>query len=106
MKGLSHSNIAVHHERVINLFRDNPPDLFVLEQPIQAYGIHLRRQPYICIGKYWVDQWTLAMKFDPNRRLALALDTVIRATLVHELALWISTLVSKSCHYLANTALT
>lgn len=97
--GLSLSELASHGDRIINLIRNNPPDLLILDQPAQdGYGLHLQQQghwPYICITKFWFDQWTLAMAFDPKRRLALALEAVLRATLAHEFSHWIFTLVSK-----------
>jgi hypothetical protein len=97
--GLSLLELASHGDQIINIIRNNPPDLLILDQPVQAgYGLHLRqpgRWPYICVTKFWFDQWTLAMAFDPNRRLALALEAVLRATLAHEFSHWIFTLVSK-----------
>jgi hypothetical protein len=96
-EGLSHSQITGHHDQVISLLRDNPPDLVVLDQPTKAgYGMHQRREgiwPYICITKYWVDKWTHTMNFDPNIRLSLSYETVLKATIVHGLSHWFLTLV-------------
>ena len=98
MDGLSHLELASHIEQVVNIIRDHPLDVLILDQPANAgYDLHLLdRWPYICVSKFWVDQWTLAMAFDPKRwRLALALESVLRGTLVHEVAQWLFSLVKK-----------
>lgn len=98
MDGLSHLELASRIEQVVNIIRDHPPDVLILDQPANAgyCGLHLPdRWPYICVSKFWVDQWTLAMAFDPKRRLALALESVLRGTLVHEVAHWLFSLVKK-----------
>jgi hypothetical protein len=84
-------------EQVVNIIRDHPPDVLILNQPAYVgYGSHLpNRWPYISVSKFWVDQWTLAMAFDPKRRLALALESVLRSILVHEVAHWLFSLVNK-----------
>jgi hypothetical protein len=41
----------------------------------------------------WVDERTPTMASSPNRRLALAVDVVLRATFVHEIVHWILTLI-------------
>jgi hypothetical protein len=98
-KGLSHATIGVHRDHIIGLIRDNPPDLVVLDQPVNnGYGIHYRREgvwPYVCITKHWVDEWMLAMSYDPNKRIALSFETVLKATLAHEIPHWLLTLVCR-----------
>jgi hypothetical protein len=98
-EGLSHTELAVHRECIVRVLRDNPPDLLILDRPPQdEYGMHVGQPAtwqYIGITKHWVDKWTLAIASSPNRRLALAAEAVLRATLVHEIAHWILTLVSK-----------
>jgi hypothetical protein len=97
--GLSHVELAVHVERIVDLIRNHPPDLLILDQPAEAgYGLHLGQQgtsQYICLTKHWFDEWTLAMAFGQDRRLALALEAVVKATLVHKLGHWIFALVSQ-----------
>lgn len=98
MDGLSHLELASRIEQVVNIIRDHPPDVLILDQPANAgyCGLHLPDHwPYICVSKFWVDQWTLAMAFDPKRRLTLALESVLRGTLVHEVAHWLFSLVKK-----------
>jgi len=96
--GLSFMERAERYDQITKIICDHPPNLLILDQPAQAgYGLHLRepgKWPYICITKFWVQEWVIAMAFDPRRRLALALEALLRATLVHELSHWIFTLVS------------
>lgn len=94
--GLSHIDRAVRVQAIADMIRDTPPDVAIIDSP-HPNGFHLRQPdhlPYIFISKYWVDQWKLAVAFDRNRRLALALEAVLRATIVHELAHWFFALVS------------
>lgn len=88
--GLSLSVLGSLGEQTINIIRNNPPDILILDQPAQAgYCLHLRQPERRPVTKFWFGEWTLAMAFDPKRRLALALEAVLRATLVHGMSHWI-----------------
>ena len=96
--GLSFVERATRVQGVVDIIRNHPPDIIILDQLEETvYGFHTRQPdqwPYVIISNYWVDQWRLAIAFNKNGRLALSLETVLRATLVHELAHWFSSLVS------------
>lgn len=89
-------------QEVADIIQDHPPDV-IIHDVGDVYGYH-RREPdrwkYICISKQWINEWRQAMGFKPDRRLALGLEAVIRATLVHELAHWLFTLVSSLAYNL------
>lgn len=93
--GLSVAEYGKRIQQISDIINNHPPDIVIIDQ---KGWLHLRvpdQWRFISISKYWVDQWKLAMDFDSNRRLTLALETVLRATLVHEIAHWLFTLVRK-----------
>jgi len=93
---LSVLRIAERRKEMITLLQDHPPDVVVLEQPMDhGYGLHIRRPgmwSFICITEYWVQRWLRVVECEPGERLALALETILRATIGHELGHWMTTL--------------
>jgi len=86
------------------LLCDPPPDIVVLDQPMDGYGAHIRRPgmwSFFCMAKHWVQRWLRVVEFEPGERLALAIETILRVTIIHELGHWMTSLVSQSHSYLA-----
>jgi hypothetical protein len=81
----SSSLIDTHRAYIRNQLRHQPPNVVIVDLP-HAYGWH-RRVPhlwsFICISQRWVDKWVLAMQ-SPETHLALSLEALLKASLVHE----------------------
>jgi hypothetical protein len=101
---LSVVRIAERRKEMATLLCDNPPDIVVLDQPMDhGYGVHIQRPgmwSFICITEHWVQRWLRVVEFEPGERLALALETILRVTIAHELGHWMTSLVSQSHSYL------
>jgi hypothetical protein len=104
---LSVVKIAEQRKEMTTLLRDHPPDIVVLDQPMDRdYGVHrdIRRPgmwSFICITEYWVQRWLRVVEFEPGERLALALETILRVTIAHGLGRWMTSLVSQSHSHFA-----
>lgn len=91
---ISLDNILAEQQTIRKLLRDNPPDVVIVEQDrSEGFGFHLRIGafwPFICVTKHYVDKWITAEGVPK-----LALEAVLKATMEHETAHWLFTLV---CH--------
>jgi hypothetical protein len=85
--------IVTKRRQIRSILRDSPPNIIIVDQDVnKGYGFHQRSSsmwPFICITKYFADRWVTA-KDDEDK---LALESVLEATVDHELGNWFFTLV-------------
>ena len=63
---------------------------------------HYSMWPYIAIDKAAVDQWANRMARCPNERQTLALEALLKTTIIHEGGHWHYALVSKANYLIFN----
>jgi hypothetical protein len=105
---LSVTEIEKYRQEKRSVLVSHPPDIILVNHGSPAkdqYGLHRRVSEfwsYICINRYWVDEWAAAVesKMELTRRLGLSLELLVRATVLHEMAHWTMTLVHLSCCHL------
>jgi hypothetical protein len=68
------------------LIRSSAPDVIILDirgDPTIGSG-------FIVVPQRWADRWDRAMDFEPDSRLAIALEVLLNVVIVHQLAHWLS----------------
>ena len=105
---LSVTQIQKYRQEKRNVLVSHPPDIILVDHGSPAkdqYGLHRQVTEfwsYICINRYWVDEWAgvVESKMELAQRLGLSLELLIRAIVLHEMGHWTMTLVRLSCHRL------
>ena len=85
-------------DAIRHLLATHPPDIVVINGLPGAYGLHVRREkmwPFICISNDYIALWSA----EQDTTVKLALLTVLKATIDHELGHWARTLVSIGLHH-------
>ena len=91
-RDLDYLEVRHRHIEMVELLRSTAPDIVVLDMPDNTDLRHPMVKGSIAIPDCWADRWDKVMGFEPKSRLALVLEAVMMAMMVHQLAHWLADL--------------
>jgi hypothetical protein len=80
-----------YRKQMAKIIRIRAPNIVILDIRGHADILHPTiGSGSIVVPQCWADRWDRAMDFEPDSRLALALEAYLKVVIVHQLAHWLS----------------
>jgi hypothetical protein len=91
-KDLNPYDICQLREQMLQLIRSTAPNIVILDLESDADVYHPSVKGSIVIPEFLAVRWDRVMVFEPESRLALVIEAILKGIIVHQLAHWLADL--------------